>query len=93
MVGAPSGSGTSSGANTGDQINITGNAATATALGVGLDRTKLDGIAAEANLYVHPANHAASIITQDASNRLVTDAEKATWNSKQPAGPIDGGAY
>lgn len=34
------------------------------------------------NNYVHPANHPASIITQDASNRFVTDTEKTTWNSK-----------
>jgi hypothetical protein len=35
-----------------------------------------------ANYYVHPANHPPSIITQDASNRFVTDAEKTTWNAK-----------
>lgn len=34
----------------------------------------------------HPANHPPSIIAQDASNRFVTDTEKATWNAKQPAG-------
>ena len=45
------------------------------------DKTKLDGIAAGANTYTHPANHPASIITQDASNRFVTDTEKATWNA------------
>lgn len=39
-----------------------------------------------ADAYVHPANHPASIITQDASNRFVTDAEKASWDAKQPAG-------
>ena len=50
------------------------------------DKTKLDGIAAGANAYVHPANHPASIIVQDASNRFVTDAEKAAWSAKQPAG-------
>lgn len=33
-------------------------------------------------IYTHPANHPASIITQDASNRFVTDSEKATWNAK-----------
>lgn len=33
-------------------------------------------------VYTHPANHPPSIITQDASNRFVTDAEKATWNAK-----------
>ena len=37
---------------------------------------------ADANNYTHPANHPPSIITQDASNRFVSDAEKATWNGK-----------
>jgi hypothetical protein len=46
------------------------------------DKAKLDGIAAGANNYSHPANHPPSIITQDASNRFVTDTEKATWNAK-----------
>ncbi|WP_379202746.1 hypothetical protein [Paenibacillus sp. GCM10012306] len=51
------------------------------------DKSKLDGIAAGANNYVHPATHPASIITQDASNRFVTDTEKSTWNAKEtPAG-------
>ena len=40
---------------------------------------------ADANNYVHPANHPPSIITQDASNRFVTDAEKSAWNGKQDA--------
>lgn len=48
--------------------------------------TKLDGIATAATAYSHPTNHAPSIITQDASNRFVTDTEKATWNAKQAAG-------
>lgn len=34
------------------------------------------------NNYTHPANHPPSIIIQDASNRFVTDTEKATWNAK-----------
>jgi hypothetical protein len=46
------------------------------------DKSKLDGIAANANNYVHPVNHPASIITQDASNRFVTDSEKTIWNAK-----------
>ncbi|OBZ08592.1 hypothetical protein [Bacillus sp. FJAT-26390] len=46
------------------------------------EKTKLSGVAAGANNYVHPANHPASIITQDASNRFVTDTEKAAWNGK-----------
>lgn len=58
----------------------------------GADKSKLDGVEAAANNYAHPANHAPSIITQDALNRFVTDAEKATWNAKQAAlgfTPID----
>ena len=51
----------------------------------GADKTKLDGVATGANNYTHPANHPPSIITQDASNRFVTDAEKSTWNAKEPA--------
>ncbi|SDD75764.1 hypothetical protein SAMN02799630_03950 [Paenibacillus sp. UNCCL117] len=46
------------------------------------DKGKLDGVAAGANNYVHPATHPASVIAQDASNRFVTDAEKAAWNAK-----------
>lgn len=46
------------------------------------DKLKLDGVADNANNYTHPANHPASIITQDTNNRFVTDAEKATWNAK-----------
>ena len=49
------------------------------------DKTKLDGVAAGANNYTHPANHPPSIITQDANNRFSTDAEKTTWNAKQAA--------
>lgn len=44
------------------------------------DKSKLDGIAAGANNYVHPTKHPASIITQDANNRFVTDSEKSKWN-------------
>jgi hypothetical protein len=49
----------------------------------GGDKNKLDNIAIEANNYIHPTNHLPSIITQDASNRFVTDAEKSIWNGKQ----------
>ena len=37
------------------------------------------------NNYTHPANHPPSIITQDSSNRFVTDSEKSTWTGKQDA--------
>lgn len=49
------------------------------------EKTKLGGIATGANNYIHPSNHAPSIITQDANNRFVSDTEKATWNAKQAA--------
>lgn len=35
--------------------------------------------------YTHPLTHPPSIIEQDASNRFVTDTEKATWDAKQNA--------
>lgn len=47
---------------------------------------KLAGIADNANNYTHPANHPPAIITQDANNRFVTDAEKAAWNAKVATG-------
>jgi len=47
----------------------------------GTDKTKLNSL----SNYTHPANHTPSIITQDSSNRFVTDAEKSTWNGKQTA--------
>ncbi|WP_138755129.1 pyocin knob domain-containing protein [Paenibacillus sinopodophylli] len=46
------------------------------------EKTKLAGVSAGANTYVHPSTHPASIIVQDASSRFVTDTEKATWNAK-----------
>ena len=49
------------------------------------EKSKLAGVDAGANNYTHPANHPPSIITQDASNRFVTDAEKTAWNAKEPA--------
>jgi len=51
-------------------------------------KNKLDGIAANANNYTHPANHPPAIISQDATNRFVTDAEKTTWNAKASAADI-----
>ena len=48
------------------------------------DKNKLAGIEAGANNYSHPANHAPSVITQDVSNRFVSDTEKGTWNGKEP---------
>lgn len=49
----------------------------------------LGHIGSGATNYTHPANHPPSIITQDASNRFVTDAEKTSWNAKQAAGSYE----
>lgn len=71
---------------TNDTVTITNSTPDATTTVSGLmssaDKTKLDGVAANANNYTHPSTHPASIIVQDASNRFVTDAEKAAWNAK-----------
>ena len=45
-------------------------------------KKKLDGIAMGANNYVHPSSHPATMITQDATHRFVSDTEKNTWNAK-----------
>lgn len=57
-------------------------AATTTADGLmsAADKKKLDGVAAGANNYQHPETHAATMITEDATHRFTTDAEKAKWN-------------
>lgn len=44
--------------------------------------TKLNGISAGANAYVHPSSHPASMITEDSNRRFTTDSEKASWNAK-----------
>ena len=57
------------------------------------DKSKLDGVAAGANNYQHPASHPASMITQDASHRFVTDSEKTGWNEKADVFTFDYNAY
>lgn len=52
------------------------------------DKVKLDGIANGANNYIHPASHAASMITQDSTHRFVTDEEKTKWNSSSVKGTV-----
>lgn len=47
--------------------------------------TKLNGIAENANNYFHPESHSASMITESAAKRFVSDEEKANWNEKQEA--------
>ena len=40
------------------------------------------GIPAQDTVYTHPTSHPASIITESATKRFVSDAEKAAWNAK-----------
>ncbi|MFS0727043.1 DUF4795 domain-containing protein [Paenibacillus sp. 1P07SE] len=47
------------------------------------EKAKLAGIAAGANLYVHPSAHPAAMITQDAAHRFVSDTEKSAWQAKE----------
>ena len=56
------------------------------------DKAKLDGIEAGANNYEHPANHEATVITEDATHRFVTDEEKSTWNNKADKTEVSGEA-
>ena len=56
------------------------------------DKTKLDGIEDGANNYEHPANHEATVITEDATHRFVTDEEKSTWNNKADKTEVSGEA-
>lgn len=35
----------------------------------------------EVNVYTHPSNHPAAMITEDSTHRFVTDAEKVLWNN------------
>jgi hypothetical protein len=51
------------------------------------ERSKLTGIEANANNYVHPAKHPASMIEQDDQNRMVSAAKISEWNAK--ATPAD----
>lgn len=62
--------------------NTTYGAATQSASGLmpATDKKKLDGVADNANNYVHPSAHPAGMITQDATHRFATDTEKAGWN-------------
>ena len=46
------------------------------------EKTKLAGIEENANNYIHPSSHSATMITQDSTHRFVTDTEKTTWNNK-----------
>lgn len=43
---------------------------------------KLEGIEVNANNYVHPVSHPASMIDQDSTHRMVSDVKIAEWDAK-----------
>lgn len=45
------------------------------------EKNKLSSIAENANNYVHPEKHDASVITQNTNNRMVTDVQINTWTN------------
>ena len=47
------------------------------------EKSKLAGVEAGANNYSHPSSHPASMITQSATMRFVSDSEKSSWNAKE----------
>ncbi len=54
------------------------------------EKTKLSGVAAGANNYVHPASHSADMISTTASKRFTSDAEMA---QKADKSYVDGALY
>ena len=53
------------------------------------EKNKLAGIENNANNYIHPSTHPASIITQDSTHRFVTDVEKQTYEDKYTKNEVD----
>lgn len=49
---------------------------------IAADKAKLDTVQKDANYYIHPATHPATMIVEDANHRFATDTEKAYWNAK-----------
>lgn len=53
------------------------------------EKNKLAGIEDNANNYIHPSTHPASMITQDSTHRFVTDVEKQTYEDKYTKNEVD----
>lgn len=49
-----------------------------------IDRDKLDSVEANANYYVHPESHPASLIETSSLKRFVSDEQIKLWDSKAP---------
>lgn len=53
------------------------------------EKNKLSGIEDNANNYIHPSTHPASMITQDSTHRFVTDVEKQMYEDKYTKNEVD----
>ncbi|BBI31794.1 glycosyl hydrolase family 28-related protein [Cohnella abietis] len=62
------------------------NAGSGSGLMTSSDKAKLDKIDQNANYYVHPDTHPATIIVEDSKHRFVTDADKVAWNNAASGG-------
>src|SRR5690625_1618559 len=49
------------------------------------EKNKLAGIEENANYYIHPATHDASMIVENENKRFVSDSKIAEWDAKQDA--------
>lgn len=54
-----------------------------------LERTKLSGIAENANNYVHPEKHDASVITETSEKKFVSDTQISRWNDTYTKSEVD----
>jgi hypothetical protein len=54
------------------------------------DFTKLQGIETNANKYIHPDTHPATMIVDDSNHRFVTDTDKTNWNGKASSAKVNG---
>lgn len=48
-----------------------------------VEKNKLAKIEDEANKYIHPSAHPASMITESTTKRFVSDTDKANWDAKE----------
>ena len=74
----------------GGKADKTAASASAAGLMSAADKQKLDGVAAGANNYQHPATHPASMVQQDSTHQFITEEERRTWNSKPGSGTATG---
>lgn len=66
---------------TAEQTKLSGIATGATAVASHATNGHISINSTDTTVYTHPANHTASVITQDSSNRFVTDTQISNWGT------------